>query len=200
MNILGLNENAIEIIKCALDIDKVQSFNIKRLNNINYDELVGYCFKQQLLSITSLGLENISKVYPNVIDDNTLKQLINFRYQTISKITQLDNEREMLLKDFEESKIWYLPLKGIIMKDLYPSIGIREMCDNDILFDGQKAQQVKEIFLNHGYESIVFGMGHHDTYHKLPAYNFEMHLTLTDESLNLKNFNEYYKDPFKVYD
>lgn len=38
---------------------------------------------------------------------------------------------------------------------LYPKFGMREMADNDILFDATRRQQVRDIFVNRGY-SILF--------------------------------------------
>lgn len=48
---------------------------------------------------------------------------------------------------FEKAGIWYLPLKGVILKEMYPVYGIRQMADNDILFDFTYRKEVKDIFL-----------------------------------------------------
>lgn len=52
--------------------------------------------------------------------------------KAIRKVILFDAERAELLKFFEQNKIWYLPLKGIILKEYYPSVGMRQMSDNDI--------------------------------------------------------------------
>lgn len=46
-----------------------------------------------------------------------------------------DNERAQIIDFMEKRGIRYLPLKGIILKSLYPKLGMREMADNDIFFD-----------------------------------------------------------------
>lgn len=46
----------------------------------------------------------------------------------------------------EQRGIWYLPLKGIILKEFYPSVGMRQMSDNDILFDEAFAEQVRGVY------------------------------------------------------
>lgn len=54
--------------------------------------------------------------------------------KAIRKTIILDAERENVLAELEKACIWYMPLKGILIKDLYPQIGMRQMADNDILF------------------------------------------------------------------
>mgnify|MGYP002969688486 CR=1 FL=1 len=80
----------------------------------------------------------------------------------------------------------YLPLKGIIMKDYYPSVGMRQMSDNDILFDKAYAKQIRDYMsdndilfdadawermekhmISEGYKAEYVGKGNHDVYHKL---------------------------------
>lgn len=59
----------------------------------------------------------------------------------------------------------YLPLKGIIMKDYYPSVGMRQMSDNDILFDADAWERMEKHMISEGYKAEYVGKGH-DVYHK----------------------------------
>lgn len=61
----------------------------------------------------------------------------------------------------------YLPLKGIIMKDYYPSVGMRQMSDNDILFDADAWERMEKHMISGGYKAEYVGKGNHDVYHKL---------------------------------
>lgn len=61
----------------------------------------------------------------------------------------------------------YLPLKGIIMKDYYPSVGMRQMSDNDILFDADAWERMEKHMISEGYKAEYVGKGNHDVYHKL---------------------------------
>lgn len=78
----------------------------------------------------------------------------------------------------DEQGIWHMPLKGVILKDFYPSIGMRQMSDNDILFDQAYAGQIRDYMVSRGYEVEAFDRGNHDVYEKKPVYNFEMHTSL----------------------
>lgn len=90
----------------------------------------------------------------------------------------LDTERSALLQELEKAEIWYMPLKGAVMKELYPVYGMRQMADNDILFDASRAGDVKDIMVELGFTVEHFGVGNHDVYHKPPVSNFELHRSL----------------------
>lgn len=85
-----------------------------------------------------------------------------------------------------------MPLKGSILKDWYPKFGMREMADNDILFDASKRQEVKAIFQGRGYTVKEYNKSNHDEYEKPPIYNFEMHVELYHKIYD--TFNEKYAD------
>ena len=95
--------------------------------------------------------------------------------KAIRKNIFLDAERAAITADFEKQGIWYMPLKGSVLKDLYPEIGMRQMADNDMLFDSDKQYQVKEIMEAHGYKAESVGVSNHDIYMKPPVLNFELH-------------------------
>lgn len=102
-----------------------------------------------------------------------------------------DVEKSALCGFLEQEGIWYLPLKGMLLKELYPRPEMRQMVDYDILFDVSRTEAVQSWFLNRGYREKT------DTncfaYYKEPVYNFEMHTTLMEEHSGEK-FNGYYKN------
>lgn len=85
-----------------------------------------------------------------------------------------------------------MPLKGAIIKEYYPVFGIRQMSDNDILFDEIRANDVWEIMVSLGYSAVKYNEGHRDDYQKPPFNHFEMHRVLFTESNN-DIFSNYYK-------
>ena len=78
----------------------------------------------------------------------------------------------------EKKHIWDCNLKGIILKNYYPEYGLREMADNDILFDETKAEALKSIMEELGFKTILYSAGNHDVYYMSPIFNFEMHRSL----------------------
>ncbi len=113
--------------------------------------------------------------------------------KAIRKNIYLDMERAAITEDFEQQGIWYMPLKGALLKELYPENGMREMSDNDVLFDAGKRKQVKDIMLAHGYSIEGENGGHHDVYMKPPVLNFELHTALFGKG-HSEVFNRYYAD------
>ncbi len=115
--------------------------------------------------------------------------------QAISKAVRknvlFDIERAKLFSFMEQKGIWYLPLKGIVLKDYYPAVGMRQMSDNDILFDYSFCDEVQEYMKSQGYEAVSVGVGNHDVYKKEPVYNFELHSALYSE-LHQDGWAEYY--------
>lgn len=87
-------------------------------------------------------------------------------------------EYSRLSDALESAEIWHIPLKGVVLRDYYPSFWVREMSDIDILFDATRAHDVREIMKGLGFKVMEFGIVHHDTYYKLPVVNIEMHREL----------------------
>lgn len=81
---------------------------------------------------------------------------------------------EQLLSTFEENGINCMPLKGYLIKYLYPQPDMRLMADVDILIENEQAQQVKRLMLALGFTLENQG-GNHDVYHRKPFMNVEIH-------------------------
>lgn len=113
--------------------------------------------------------------------------------KAMRKVALMDIEMNTLFATFENEGIWYMPLKGTILKDYYPAFGMRQMSDHDILFDSSRAEDVKRIMEAMGFTTEHFGQGNHDVYFKEPVSNFEMHRSLFREVFDEKMYS-YYKD------
>lgn len=144
--------------------------------------------KHLLTAICAMSLESAG------IKDDRFTQA---SAKAIRRIVQMDIDRAQLFEHFEKENIWYMPLKGSLLKDLYPKYGMRQMSDNDILFDSTRAEDVKRIMESMGFTCEHIGRGNHDVYYKQPVSNFEMHTGLfsdTHIALGLRDFVEYYKN------
>lgn len=103
--------------------------------------------------------------------------------KAIRKTMLLDLERRQILGELEKAGIWYMPLKGTILKELYPRFGMRQMADVDILFDETKRDTVCAIFEKLGYTLQKESGSVHDTFEKLQIYQFEMHRRLFSSNI-----------------
>lgn len=191
-------EDMLYLITCALhsktpDKDKVCGMDLAALYRyarrhtlaaITYDAL------ELLGSSIGEGLRALAK------DDTVVSVLTKWkesRDKALRKNLMLDAARKKLFQYMDAEHIWYMPLKGAILKDLYPRQEMRQMADNDILFDAEYEAAVKDYFVREGYEVISYAKGNHDVYEKEPVYNFEMHTSLFGEAHN-EVWTDYYKD------
>ncbi len=62
------------------------------------------------------------------------------------------NSAETLFHSFDKAGIDYLPLKGLILKHLYPYPELRPMGDGDILIRMSQYPEIREVMLSLGYE------------------------------------------------
>ena len=113
--------------------------------------------------------------------------------QSIRKHVFFEAECRKIMGEFEKSGIWYMPMKGYLLKELYPSAGMREMADVDILFDKDKHDELREIMTAAGYTPENKEKNHHDVFMKPPVLNFEMHTDLFSHHADEKLLS-YYKD------
>lgn len=104
------------------------------------------------------------------------------------------SEYRSLCRYMKENGIRYIPFKGIILKDLYPSPELREMADIDILVDKENLEPIKKRLTECGYS--YEHKGHHDVYKKSPGICFEIHETLIDKQRST-GFDEYFENPWE---
>lgn len=71
-----------------------------------------------------------------------------------------------------------IPLKGCVMKELYPSPNFRVMSDVDLLYKGVTAKELATLMETFGYSTEHLETGNHDVFHKSPCMNIELHRQL----------------------
>lgn len=175
-------QTLIELLSCAVNETECKLSP----EEIDFDELYTLSKAHEVRSAVAFALESAG------IADRRFTQA---KLKAKRKLGLFDIEREKICEKLSDAGIWYLPLKGIVMKDFYPRYGMREMSDNDILCDSTKMSQVREIMESLGYTCESYGEWNHDVYQKPPTLDFEMHHSLFKErdALSLK---EYYHHVF----
>ncbi len=114
------------------------------------------------------------------------------RAGALRKLLLLGHERTQLLADLEKAGVRYMPLKGSVLRDLYPRADMREMTDLDILYDTACQDRLEQVMEARGYTAVSVGRYHHDVYQKPPVYSCEMHRMLFSESKD-PVFYRYYR-------
>lgn len=159
--------------------------DVQRIAGMDLNALYRAADRHLLTGITAMALERAG------VQDAAFTQA---KGKAIRKVAAFDVERAAVLAKLEEAGIWYAPLKGCVLKELYPKIGMRQMADNDILYDASRTQEVRVIMETLGFSTdSAFGHSNHDHYFKPPVCNFEMHRSLFGAGHN-ERLVEYYRD------
>lgn len=154
------------------------------VDSIDLEHLYKASCKHNLCAIVGYALESAGILN---------HEFIQAKAKAIRKVTVMEIDKQLLFERFEQEGIWYLPLKGAIIKDFYPSVGMRQMSDFDILFDSHYQKKVKDIFIELGFTCEQYGKGNDDVYYKKPVSNFEMHTELF-APVHQKSIYNYYCD------
>ena len=170
----------IYLIRCSLHNECPDS---ERLRGLDPEKLLILCKKHKLTALIDIA---VSKTDNDVIDEEYKSK---FRVEALKAIRVnilFQAEKENVIRLFEENQIWYMTLKGSVLKQYYPDENQRQMGDIDILIPAEKAEKIKEIMLSLGYSCRSFGITHHDVYFKSPFFSFEMHRMLSHYFTNKK--------------
>ena len=157
--------------------------DLSKISEIDMEELYNISQFHNITSMICMALESGGI--------KVSQKWIESKYKAIRKNILLDTEREKIFEFMDKNGIWHMQLKGAILKDMYPRIGMRQMSDNDILYDSSFQQQLNEYMKQNGYTYEKAERTYPDVYMKPPVYNYEMHTSL----FTYKNkFYDYYID------
>ncbi|MEI3308951.1 MAG: nucleotidyltransferase family protein [Eggerthella lenta] len=125
---------------------------------------------------------------------------------TLYRCVSYGIEREAVLAALADRGLSWLPLKGALLVDLYPSPHMRSMADNDILYGfveedpaggfriagateadrerttARAVRMAVEVMEARGYRTISKTAGNHESFVKNPHFNFELHRRLVSPS------------------
>lgn len=156
----------IYLVSCAVNEEVPKR---ERVEQMDLAEVYRLSQEQMLTAAVAFALEKIMPL-PRAFDQAKKKAM--------RKLSLFDIERTAIMQELEKAGIWYLPLKGILLKNDYPKSAMRQMNDNDILCDSSKMAEIRQIMEKLGYTCGIFGLYNHDTYSKPPTLEFEMHHSL----------------------
>ena len=174
----------IYLLKCAAN---GQIPDTERIRSMDMSALYDFAQAHKVTAMAAMALESaLGKA-------GTPENWKQEKEKAIRKNILLDAERTAISAYMEKNGIWHLPLKGVILKDYYPKLGMRQMADNDILFDPAYQRQIYDFMCSRGYTCEAYGISNHDVYQKPPVYDFEMHTALFGV-LQPAQWNGYYED------
>ena len=167
---LSLIKAAFSSVPSAVDI------------NLSVKEYLTFAKAQQIEAILIIGLHksgvSLSKDIRNILLQATL--MSSRQIKAAQEIYTL----------FEKNKIDYMPLKGSVLKLLYPSEEMRSMGDIDVLVRQEQYAQIRQLMLSFGFQEGVQS-GYEYIWDK-DGVHIELHKRLIS-SFN-KDYYAYYGD------
>ena len=160
---LNIADDVIFLVSCAVNgtaADKA------RVDAMDLDQVFVFAGRHMLTALVSAALLKAG------CKDRRVSEA---KARAVRREVVFSDALEKVKKGLTEKDIWFMPLKGAVLKKYYPGFGSREYADCDILFDAVRAADVRALMEEQGYTAEHFGAGPHDVYHKAPFLNFEMH-------------------------
>ena len=142
----------------------------KAPDDINWENILKVSLSHNISNIIGYGIVNAKyDVSPEI-----KKQFEKKIFERLTVSANQNNELQKVLKIFEEKNIAYMPLKGIILQDLYPEKDMRTMADADILIKSTQYDEARAVLADLGYD-FVSESNHEFNYIKKPYMHIELH-------------------------
>ncbi len=140
------HKNIIDIIKSATDGTKAVL-----PENFDWKECLETGKKHRILPLIYYGLQNSGITAP----EEYSRIFETAEYRALALNTNQLYETQRLFQAFEKSGIDYMPLKGCVLKPLYPKPEMRMMSDADILVRKEQYPRIKNVMGELGYTEKV---------------------------------------------
>ncbi len=157
---------------------EVQDLLIKIIRS----ELTGECGSsfQPNEQVVKLALKHqLSHLVFHAYAKSGEKKYNPYLYRNILVVEQQKNALDKIRKSFSENKIPFLPLKGSVLRSLYPEDWMRNSCDIDVLVKREDLETAGRILSSLGYAKHTVS-GHDVSYHT-GAVRIELHFALIED-------------------
>ena len=159
--------------------------------NFNWYAAFKYAETHQIIPIIYYGVHKSKIRLPEDLAVN-MKHVL---YDTVTISGRQDYELAEITKNFSANNIDYLPVKGVLLKHLYPSAETRSMSDIDILIKTQQRETICALMEKLGY-TMNLESDHELIWFKPPSVAVELHKRLIP-SYN-KDYFEYFGDGWNL--
>lgn len=173
----------IYLLACAINEKKPE---IERVKDIDFKELFYHSKRHSVVAMVAYALEDAG------FQKEEIAAFYEEKCKAIRKNILFKNELDIICKQLTENKIWHMPLKGSLLMDLYPKIGMRQLADLDIFYNAEMTNELIPVMENLGYTAEIYEQYMHDVYKKEPFFDVEMHKILMSP-FSPASIDEYYK-------
>lgn len=173
MKIKQAHDYLVYLTECALK----DAFP-EKLNNcsLNLKSLFDLAVQHRIENMIYLPLAKIESFKGSAPE----KIMSEYHLHSVVREAQQQLAAETIMDEFEKNGIVHMPLKGYIIKNLYPSPDLRQSTDFDVYVPKKFNEQAREIMdkLGYSYDKEHIGFGMHDEYMLGDAVIIEIHRNL----------------------
>lgn len=156
------------LLSCALRQEDAP----KAPEGLDFSALFSISKSQQIYNIIFPLIKDM-----DAVPESEKERWKNYNYSELVRTIAVDHDRQMLTEELEKHGIKYMFLKGLILRNYYPKSIMRQMSDNDILYDASKRDELLSIMKKCGYKMEAC-CENSDDFHKEPYFTFEFHREL----------------------
>lgn len=149
----------------------------RKPESISFEQLYDF---SQFHNVSVMVLDAIKQLDEKP-DEETLKKWEKRKNIAVAQSAVQIAERNSICRILEENAIDYIPLKGCLLKEMYPNAYWREMADLDFLIREKDRENVCRLMEASGYKSDLNSSKKDDSYDKKPFVRVEMHYRLLTE-------------------
>lgn len=135
----------------------------------DWEDVLGLSRRHNIANLVGYGIRGCSGIPQDYAGE--------FKKEVYTQVFISENQQSeirAMLDLFDEYKIDYMPFKGLVLKDLYPSSDMRAMHDADILIKPRQFDAISSIM--HELKYTYLGESNHEfMYFKAPVMRVELH-------------------------
>lgn len=165
------------LIKCAVDGENADVEMLSALTPEETVTLYKLAKHHEMIHLVGTALlktdihvdENIKARYNNNIYAQAYRcEQIKYAYESVSEL-------------FEENKLPYMPLKGTVIRNMYPQGWMRTSCDIDVLVHDGDFENAVELLKKNGYTANEAVTKHDITFDTPNGIKLELHYDLIEK-------------------
>lgn len=181
----GQQIGIIALVKSALTGEKAEI-----PENFDWDNALNTAKKHQIIPMLYYGVQ-----YSGITPPAEIMQFSELAtYKNIAVSQNQLYALEQIYKAFDDNEIDYMPLKGSVLKFVYPKPEMRPMGDADILIRQEQYEKIRPVMTGLGFSEILES-DHELIWDKKGILHVELHKRLIP-SYN-KDYYEYYGDGWR---
>ena len=159
-----MQDSLLHLLYCALKEEKPAL-----PTDLNWEALLQLANRQQVYNTVLPVLEKAA-----VLPPEQLQRWNDYRLTELQRTLYVNSQRQAVCADLEAQNIRYMFLKGLVLRALYPQTMMRQMSDNDILFDPDRRGDLAKIMREHQF-TLTVATDKSDDYYKEPNCLIEFH-------------------------